>query len=147
MSMATWIWVLKLWCTYRAAWKQERKAYKTTSESKMQKKEVEILYRVIRISEDYISPRAGSSALFKMGVVTDEKQQSSQEISFWNSHQHNQTLPGFLGAVSSIHFPFAFYSTLIYNYKKNISVRQSQGLIFNHLSFRPTMLVRATAMP
>ena len=68
-----------------------------------------------------------------MGVVTDEKQQSSQEISFWNSHQHNQTLPGFLGAVSSIHFHFAFHSTLIYNYKRNISVRQSQGLIFNHL--------------
>ena len=78
---------------------------------------------------------AGSSSLFKMGVVTDEKQQSSQVISFWNSHQHNQTLPGFLGAVSSIHVFLSLLTLhlIIYNYKKNINVRQSQGLIFNHL--------------
>ena len=50
-----------------------------------------------------------------MGVVTDEKQQSSQEISFWNSHQHNQTLPGFLGAVSiasMFSFRFLLYINL-----------------------------------
>ena len=120
MSMATW--VESLSCDARTGQLESigGKPTRLPQCLKCKRKEVEILYRVIRISGDYISPRAGSSSLFKMGVVTDEKQQSSQEISFWNSHQHNQTLglPGFLGAVSSIHFPFAFYSTLIYNYKK-----------------------------